>query len=429
MSRKSAAQPAEPQATVEPLPRRNRGGRRPRAPIPPIEVEAGHDMPLGMPPSRFLNQYWQKHPLLIRGALRTWQAPISPDDLAAIACEETALARIVLRDRKRETWTLQPGPYRERSFATLPARDWTLLVQDMDKWDIEVASLLDFVRFLPTWRVDDVMVSYAADGGGVGPHIDQYDVFLVQGMGRRAWSISTDRHAPRALRTETELKLLAEFAPTHRFELETGDVLYLPPDVPHDGEALGECMTFSIGMRAPAESELLLDLAEHLAEAMPETLRYSDGDLRPARAPGLIDNAALDRVRALLGPFAQRLRAAELAEWFGRFITRYRSAAVISGDVQPRTLEQIVETLASGRALLRHPFARFAWIEHGSDGATLFAAGQQVHCPRQLAELLCAHARIEAGDAALRDGAALTALRDLLAAGCVQFARPSRKRA
>ncbi len=403
-----------------------RGPGRPA--VPPLEVAASHGTPLGMPPSRFLSLYWQKHPLLIRGALAGWRTPITPEDLAGLACEDTVLARIVRRDRRRQSWNLKSGPFREADFSDLPRRDWTLLVQDVDKWDAEVAGLLAFVRFLPTWRIDDVMVSYATEGGGVGPHVDQYDVFLVQGMGRRRWSICTDRSAPRTLRPGTELKLLAEFTPTQSFVLEPGDVLYLPPDLPHDGVAEGACMTFSIGMRAPAESELLLDLAEHMAEGLPETRRYTDTDLRPARAPGLIDNAALDRVRTLLGPFAQRMKAAELAEWFGRFITRYRSAAVVAGSGQSATLEQIRAQLDAGRALLRHPFARFAWIEHGSGGASLFAAGHRVHCPRALAESLCAGTRIEAHDAALQDSAALSALRDLLAAGCVQFARAPRRR-
>ena len=395
----------------------------------PIEVHASRDMPLGMPPSRFLTQYWQKQPLVIRGALAGWKPPIAPDDLAGLACEDTALARIVRRDRKRSQWTLQRGPYDESTFAALPAHDWTLLVQDVDKWDADVAGLLDFVRFLPTWRIDDVMVSYATDGGGVGPHIDQYDVFLVQGRGQREWAISTDRNAPQGLRVGTDLRLLAEFHPTHRFTLDPGDVLYLPPNVPHDGVAIGECMTFSIVMRAPAESELLLDFAEFLAEQLPETRRYADPDLRPARATGLIDAAALERVRTVLGPLARRLRNVDLAYWFGRMITRYRSAAPIAGSGQTPALEQIRDTLASGRAILRHPFARFAWVEHGGDGAALFAAGHMVHCPRALAESLCAHARIEPDDPLLQDSVSLAALRELLAVGCVQFARAPRKRA
>lgn len=402
---------------------------RPRTTPPPIEVRAGHGMPLGMPPSRFLGQYWQKHPLLIRGALAEWRAPITPDDLAGLACEETALARIVRRNRRRGNWTLQQGPYDEATFAALPEHDWTLLVQDVDKWDSDVADLLHFVRFLPTWRIDDVMVSYATDGGGVGPHIDQYDVFLVQALGQRLWRISTDRNAPRTLRTGTDLKLLAEFDPTHEFVLEPGDVLYLPPDLPHDGIARGECMTFSIGMRAPAESELLLDLAECLAEKLPETQRYADPDLRPARAPGLIDATALKRVRELLGPMAQRMKSAELALWFGRMITRYRSATVIAGDPKPVSIEQVREQLSGGRAVLRHPFARFAWLEHGTDGAALFAAGNLVYCPRALAEALCANPRIETDDPALHDSASMSALQELLTHGCVQFDRAPRKRA
>ncbi|WP_187300613.1 cupin domain-containing protein, partial [Mizugakiibacter sediminis] len=216
----------------------------------PIEVAARHGQPLGMPPARFLREYWQKRPLLIRGAFPDFAPPLTPDDLAGLACEELALSRLVLRDRRRDRWTLRNGPFDEAAFAALPRSDWTLLVQDVDKWDADVAALLRHFRFLPTWRVDDVMVSYAADGGGVGAHVDQYDVFLLQGLGRRRWSISADPRAPKDFRDDVELKQLRTFAPTHAWLLEPGDMLYLPPGVPHDGVAVGPCMTLSVGMRA-----------------------------------------------------------------------------------------------------------------------------------------------------------------------------------
>ncbi|HEX7113312.1 MAG TPA: cupin domain-containing protein [Mizugakiibacter sp.] len=394
----------------------------------PIEVTARRGQPLGMPPARFLRDYWQKRPLLIRGAFPGYTPPLGPDDLAGLACEELALSRLVLRDRRRERWTLRNGPFDEAAFAALPPGDWTLLVQDVDKWDADVAALLQQFRFLPSWRVDDVMVSYAVDGGGVGAHVDQYDVFLLQGLGRRRWSISTDPRAPREFRDNVELKQLRAFTPTHAWLLEPGDMLYLPPDVPHEGVAVGPCMTLSVGMRAPSRAELLLDAAEHLAERMPEALRYADPDLAPARAGGEIDAAALARAAAALGPLAQAFDRATLADWFGRFITRYRAAQFAAARPRPLTMVQFEGTLAAGTRLLRHPWSRFAWTRRGR-AATLYVAGEALPCPSALAQRLCEPAPIAADDAALRGAAARTVALDLVNAGHLGLQRARRRAA
>lgn len=352
-----------------------------------IEVRGTPRLPLGMPAARFLREFWQKRPLLVRGGFPHVREAISPDDLAGLACEETALGRIVIRDDRRDRWTLRNGPFAESDFVKLPKAHWTLLVQDVDKWDMDVAALLDAFAFIPSWRVDDVMVSYATDGGGVGAHVDQYDVFLVQGMGRRCWRISTDPRAPKAFRKDTELKLLREFVPTHDWILEPGDALYLPPGVPHEGTAIGECMTFSVGMRAPAQAELLLDLAEFLAEPLGEESRLADPDLRPARDAGEIDSGALARVRAAL-PHFSNLDDATLLRWFGVFITRYRCGHSALPAARPLTPTQLAAKLPDSR-LLRNPFSRFAWTRHGR-GALLFVAGESFDCSVALAQALCA---------------------------------------
>src|SRR5262249_11438754 len=150
-----------------------------------IEIDAKPGRPLGMAPGRFLRDYWQKRPLLIRGGFPQFHNALSPNDLAGLAGIDAALARLVVHHRRRDRWTLRNGPFDANEFAALPKTGWTLLVQDVDKWDADVAVLLDAFAFLPAWRIDDVMVSYAVAGGGVGPHIDQYDVFLVQGLGTR----------------------------------------------------------------------------------------------------------------------------------------------------------------------------------------------------------------------------------------------------
>jgi hypothetical protein len=178
------------------------------------------------------------------------------------------------------------------------------------------ARLLDRFRFLPAWRIDDVMVSFAAAGGSVGAHVDQYDVFLLQAQGRRRWQIDADPRAPRDFRPDVELKLLQRFRPSHDWVLEPGDMLYLPPGVPHHGEALEPCMTFSIGMRAPSRAELLVDLAEELAASLPDEERYADPDLVEPRDAFEIDDAAFARVDQALSSLAT-MDAKSRRRWFG----------------------------------------------------------------------------------------------------------------
>ncbi|HEU4663138.1 MAG TPA: cupin domain-containing protein [Dokdonella sp.] len=386
-----------------------------------------------MPAATFLRDYWQKRPLLVRAAFAGFENPVAPDDLAGLACEELALSRIVIhrprydgkstarrragagqRRGAQAEWTLRNGPFTEGDFSNLPPTHWTLLVQDVDKWDADVAALLEAFAFLPRWRIDDVMISYAEDGGSVGAHVDQYDVFLLQGLGRRRWEISTDPAAPGAFRDDVELKLLAQFVPTHAWVLEPGDMLYLPPGVPHHGVALGACMTYSIGMRAPSQADLLGDFVDHLIEALPDEARYTDPDLHPARGDGEIDEAAIARVaRAMpwlrideatgrdgasrgVSPgvrgrgtrgYSGTVSASSLRAWFGRFITRYRSAQVAAPP--PRRLGDaaFLRAVADGASVRRNPWSRCAWMRDGR-GAQLFVAGEAYRCSLALARAL-----------------------------------------
>jgi len=339
-----------------------------------IEVHGSARLPLGMSPTQFLRDYWQKRPLLIRNAFPGFTPPIAPDDLAGLACEEGVLARLIRHDEKRERWQVKSGPLDEADFAHTGNSNWTLLVQDVDKWDADVATLLEPFAFLPSWRVDDIMISYAEPGGAVGAHVDQYDVFLLQGLGQRHWAISTDPHAPKDFRPDVELKQLAQFEPTHEWLLEPGDMLYLPPGVPHDGVAFGgPCMTFSVGMRAPSQAELTGDLADYLAERLDEDQRYTDPDLAPAKAGGEIDKAALARLRTAL-PFVAALYDGTLRDWFGRFITRYRNAQAPATAAKPLSAPALDRRLQDGAQLLRHPWSRMAW-SRGKSGATLYANG------------------------------------------------------
>ena len=441
-----------------------------------IEVQARANQPLGMSPREFLRDYWQKRPLLIRGAFPAFTNPVAPDDLAGLACEELALSRIVIEtpakpEGKRTTragssdaatrsrWELRTGPFAETDFATLPKTHWTLLVQDVDKWDAEVAALLDAFAFLPRWRIDDVMISYAEDGGSVGAHVDQYDVFLLQGLGRRRWQISTDPAAPTAFRDDVELKLLTAFTPTHEWVLEPGDMLYLPPGVPHHGVALGASMTYSVGMRAPSQADLIGDFIDHLIETLPEEARYADADLAPANGDGEIDDAAIARVvRAMpwlrighgvvpgpaSGPERTRVSASKhatpgpdretdgcsgsvaassLRTWFGQFITRYRAAQLAAPP--PRRLGDaaFARAIADGARVQRNPWSRCAWMRDGR-GARLFVAGEAYPCSLALARALGGDRSPSLAD--VTDARDRALLRTLLDAGHFALARERR---
>ena len=361
-----------------------------------IEVDATRNQPLGMSAKAFLRDYWQKKPLLIRNAFPGFESPIQPEDLAGLACEEMALSRIVSHDRQRDAWTLRSGPFAEEEFPGMPDHDWTLLVQDVDKWDADVRGVLRHFDFLPRWRIDDVMVSFAATGGSVGAHVDQYDVFLLQAQGQRRWQIDAGSNPPLAFRDDVELKLLREFTPTHDWVLQPGDMLYLPPGVPHHGVAVDPCLTFSIGMRAPSSAELVGDYLDNLIADADESMRYHDPDLVPPKDPNEIDAAAM--VRAVEALNALRLNDPDkLGDWFGRFITTYRAGGEVVAGGDPRSRIEIEWDLEHSAVLQRHPFSRLAWRKSGR-AAMLFCSGLEFALPVRDAQRLAAAETLD-GDA------------------------------
>lgn len=360
-----------------------------------IEVTSSKKHFLGMPVAEFLRDYWQKKPLLIRQAFPDYHAPLSPEDLAGIACEEGVLARLIKHDRKKDHYSIETGPFEESIFPKLGKKDWTLLVQDMDKWDGDVRQLISAFDFLPRWRVDDVMISFAAPGGSVGPHVDQYDVFLLQAQGQRRWEIDSDPNADKTFRKNAELKLLENFTASIAWTLQAGDMLYLPPGVPHHGEAVDACMTFSLGMRAPSHAELLNDWADGLFERVSEDIRYSDTDLVAAKDSGEIDAATCERVLDIFKQHVPDSKAAA-ALFFGRFVTTYRNSMEISAPPKTPKPEKILDQLSKGAVLEPHPFARWAWCKEGRE-AVLFVQGNSFSTTQSLASQL---ARAESVDAA-----------------------------
>lgn len=378
-----------------------------RSPTLPYEINAGKKTPLGMSPADFLRDYWQKRPLLIRNAFPDFETPVMPEDLAGLACEEAALSRIVMHDKATDGWTLRTGPFAEEEFPGMPHHDWTLLVQDVDKWDPDIRALLDHFDFLPRWRIDDVMISFAAPGGSVGAHVDQYDVFLLQAHGHRRWQVDASEAMGKGVpstefREGVELKLLRAFQPTHDWVLGPGDMLYLPPNVPHHGVAEDACLTFSVGMRAPSAAELLGDFVDTLLADADDSVRYRDDDLSPPKDPNEIDADAMQR--AIAGLNALRMNDPErLGDWFGRFMTLYRSVGDSLMPDPPRSRIEVEFDLQQGAVLHRHPWTRVAWRRSDEGKASkpalakLYVAGQTHALPLADARTLAAADMLDGG--------------------------------
>ena len=272
----------------------------------------------GLTPEAFLAEYWQKKPLLIKNAIPNFIGLLSPEELAGLACEEDVQARIV--QKKSDKWLVKNGPFDDADFTNLPDRDWTLLVQSVNHYLPEAAELLNQFDFIPKSRLDDLMVSYAPDGGGLGAHVDSYDVFLLQGSGYRNWKISSQTDL--SLIEDAPLKILKNFVSEQEWILEAGDMLYLPPQISHWGVAVGDnCMTYSIGFRAPKTQELIHEFLSYLQENLNETENglYSDPDLQLSNQPAAISDAMVNKVSVMLQKITWDNNT--IADFLGKYLT------------------------------------------------------------------------------------------------------------
>nr|WP_284500308.1 cupin domain-containing protein [Microbulbifer sp. GX H0434] len=335
-----------------------------------------------MPVTEFLRDYWQQKPLLIRNAFPDFESPISGEELAGMALEESVESRLVLENGDDGPWQLRNGPFTEEDFLSLPRSHWTLLVQAVDQWLSEVAELKQYFRFLPDWRLDDVMLSYAADKGSVGPHFDYYDVFLLQAEGKRRWhqGPKVDESSPRV--EGTPLNILKDFETENSWLLEPGDILYLPPQYSHWGIAEGGCTTISIGFRAPSARTILEDLAAELAMGLPEHLRYSDPGLQPAQSPAEIDATSVERLRTQIGSWLQQPQ--NIAQWFGAVMTEAKYPDTVALDAG--SASDWRQQLAEGGRLVLNPASRCAFCR---EPQTLFADGESFPAPLPFAEKFC----------------------------------------
>jgi len=343
----------------------------------------------------------------MRRVLPGFEPPLDGDDIAGLACEDLSESRLITGSFPGHDWQLRHGPFDEEDFSQLPESGWTLLVQDVEKHYPPLQGFLAQFKFLPAWRLDDLMVSYATRGGSVGPHVDQYDVFLYQAQGQRLWQVAETFNP--ALLEECPLNVLREFEPEQEWILKPGDMLYLPPNVAHHGVALNEGMTWSIGLRAPSAADLYLALGEQLACAADGGPRYADPELDTPARVGEIDNMAIDRLRDLLaGPVQDR---EAFKHFLGCFITRFRLANEPVAPGPAMDAAELTMRLRTGRRLVRNPWTRLAWLE-STDGAQLFAAGDAIDCSVSAAVELCTNPEPELLSGALdeRDLAAILAL-------------------
>ncbi len=252
----------------------------------------------GLDSDDFIRQYWQKKPCLIRNAFPGFESPISPEELAGLACEEDVHSRLIIENSEAGPWQLNYGPFEEQDFLDLPATHYSLLVSECEKWLPELADLLAQFRFIPDWRIDDLMISYAPKDGSVGPHVDAYDVFLLQAMGSRCWQYCESRSEQQPeLIDGLELAILKNFTPDQEWVLNPGDILYLPPGFAHHGIALDRCMTYSIGFRAPTMARALESFAMESERLDTGIARYTDPDLELDRHHAEITDLEIERFK------------------------------------------------------------------------------------------------------------------------------------
>ena len=368
---------------------------------------------LNLDREQFLARYWQRKPLLIRNAIENFHPPLSSHQLAGLALEDEVESRII--EQRDNNWLLQHGPFSNADYQR--ETPWTLLVQAVDHYIPEVAELRKLADFIPQWRVDDVMVSYATDGGSVGPHFDNYDVFLLQGEGQRLWKLGQFCDADSALLPHDELRILSLFETQQEYLLNPGDMLYVPPGIAHWGIAQGECTTFSIGFRAPRVNDMLSRFVDHLLEHLEPDQFYHDAIQTPASRAGEIRPRDLERV---LAQIQGALDQDEGNQWFGELVTEPRYEHLSDDD----DLAEARSLLAEGATSVKlSPQAKLAWQQE-ADGILVFANGiSQLYPLSVLTTLitLCEHWVVAAPAlaSAMDDPASAELLDYLLESGCI----------
>lgn len=323
----------------------------------------------------FLSEYWQKQPLLVRGAFPDIETLLEPEELAGLSLEESIESRIIL-ERSPVDWELRHGPFNEKTFKNLPKTHWTLLVQALDHQIPSVADLLEAFVFIPNWRIDDIMASFAPLGGSVGPHYDYYDVFLIQAHGQRRWQLGQLCDEDTPLLPNLPVRILKDFLPEQEWVLNPGDMLYLPPGLAHYGVAENDCMTFSVGFRAPSEQEIINEFVHYLMAKQNEGRRFSDPDLKVQTNPGWLAPAAVEKVADTL----QRIVSDrdQITAWMGEYLsqTKYDQNPEPPEDDYHHT--EVMELLLQNLSLRREESSRFIYTGEQNRPQALFVNGSKM---------------------------------------------------
>ncbi len=305
----------------------------------------------------FLKNYWQKKPLVIRQGLIDFKSIISPEELAGLACEEGVHSRLILEKGGNQPWQLRYGPFTDEDFTSLPETHYSLLVSECEKWIPELQELLDCFNFIPRWRIDDLMISYASEHGSVGPHIDEYDVFLLQASGQRLWSIEQTINSHPDLIDGLELAILKTFSADNEWLLEPGDILYLPPKFAHHGVAIGDrCMTYSIGFRAPAISDIMDSFLLESSDHKLTDQRYQDIPLDTQRDSAEITADDIHNFKSML----QNLLDQSTDLW-PDVVGKLVSDSTLSDDIESMNCETVEQ--ASSITWQKHPDSRIFYYK------------------------------------------------------------------
>ncbi|MDH5387081.1 MAG: cupin domain-containing protein [Gammaproteobacteria bacterium] len=334
----------------------------------------------------FMEEYWQKKPLLVRQAFPDFESPISADELAGLAYEEDVNSRIVMEKDGEHPWFPIFGPMTDEIFSSMPATHWSLIVNDMEKYLPELSWIIDRFRFIPEWRLDDLMISYAADQGSVGPHIDLYDVFILQGQGQRRWQINTQPVTKGNQVEGTPLRIQNDFQAEEEWIVEPGDMLYIPPGVSHHGVSLGESLSYSIGFRATSHADLVNEFISHITQNLSPKLTYQDPDQRIQQHPNEIQQDALERVTEIFKKYLQPDHP-ELQRWFGCFSSDTKTSIDTQPEDEINSIEELKE-LTSTATLSRHPASRFAFSQN-PENTLLFIDGEDYEVTPDFAKSLC----------------------------------------
>ena len=344
---------------------------------------------------QFLSKYWQRNSYLGRGAFSQSLPDIALPELAGLASNEDVESRIISGRALDEEWLCQSGPFSQSEISALPSKDWTLLVQGLDHWNSEIAGMLDLFSFLPRWRLDDIMASYAPQGGGVGPHFDYYDVFLIQASGSRHWQLGQQCDEHSVLQENSPVKLLSEFDNKQSFDVDPGDVLYIPAGQAHWGTATtDDCITLSVGFRAPSNQEILIETLESILleianqPTQHEHLRYRDNDTSIDPHPYKINQPAQQQIQEMIDQLSPTLLAniqqnAELA--FGQLVTEQKSIPA-EPTAELWTESKLLSKMQENGVLKfkHHPQTRLAFNQD-----TLFVNGQAFASAESFSRAIC----------------------------------------